>query len=236
MRDFSTELIQAWRDHISQQLLPLLTLVRVGGLIAAAIALWGFATLADDVLDQETHQLDLSILLSLHEIHRPWLDTVMLGLTFLGEPWLLTIASLVVGVWLLWRQQRSEAMTLAIAAVGATGLNLWLKTLFGRARPELWERIVDVRYYSFPSGHAMLSMVVYGLLGYLLATYLRNWRLSIVSLTIALILSIGFSRLYFGVHWPTDIIAGYAAGFVWLITCVLSIKIWHQRAAIQRDA
>jgi membrane-associated phospholipid phosphatase len=81
-----------------------------------------------------------------------------------------------------------------------------------------------------------LSMVVYGLLGYLLATYLRNWRLSIGSLTVTLILSIGFSRLYFGVHWPTDIIAGYAAGFVWLITCVLSIKIWHHRAAIQRDA
>ncbi|MEW6497887.1 MAG: phosphatase PAP2 family protein, partial [Cyanobacteriota bacterium] len=118
---------------------------------------------------------------------------------------------------------------LVIAAVGAAVLNNLLKILFGRARPELWERIVDVRQYSFPSGHAMISLVIFGMIGYLLSTKFPQWRGWIIGLTIVLVTGIGLSRLYLGVHWPTDIVAGYAAGLVWLFACIFSLQVWQDR-------
>ncbi|HEY9806781.1 MAG TPA: phosphatase PAP2 family protein [Candidatus Obscuribacterales bacterium] len=229
MQNLIPQIIRAWREHVTPRVSPLLSTVRVVGLVLAGLSLWGFAEIAEEVLEKETQAFDTSILLSLRELHTPLLDRFMLSITFLGEPTVLTAMSLALGAWLIWRGQRSEATTLAIAAVGATGLNLLLKRLFARARPALWERVVDVRYYSFPSGHAMLSMVIYGLLGYLLATHFKRWRVGILVLTAILIVTIGFSRLYLGVHWPTDVLAGYAAGLVWLMTCILSIEIWRHR-------
>jgi len=87
-----------------------------------------------------------------------------------------------------------------------------LKEVFARARPELWQRVIDVRYYSFSSGHVMVSLVIYGLIGYLLANHLKQQSGWIITFTALMIVIIGFSRLYLGVHWPTDILAGYAAG------------------------
>jgi undecaprenyl-diphosphatase len=235
MQDLSAQIIRAWREHVGRKLLPLISTVRLAGLVLAGLALWGFAEIADEVLEKETQAFDTTILLSLRELHTPLLDRLMIAITFFGEPTELTIMSLALGAWLIWRGQRSEATTLAIAAAGAAGLNVLLKDVFARARPALWARIVDVRYYSFPSGHAMLSMVVYGLLGYLLATHFRRWRVGIVSLTVVLIAAIGFSRLYLGVHWPTDVLAGYAAGLVWLMTCILSIEIWRHRGTAKKE-
>jgi len=233
MQDLITQIIRTWRERVTPKLSPLLSTVRVVGLALAGLSLWGFAEIADEVLEKETQAFDTAILLSLRELHNPLLDRLMIAITFLGEPTELTIMSLALGAWLIWRGQRSEAATLAIAAAGAAGLNVLLKDVFSRARPALWDRIVDVRYYSFPSGHAMLSMVVYGLLGYLLATHFRRWHIGILVATVVLIAAIGFSRLYLGVHWPTDVLAGYAAGLVWLMTCILSIEIWRHRATMR---
>jgi len=159
----------------------------------------------------------------------------MLGFTYLGEPVILLIVCLVIGTWLLTRGQRSQATILIIAAAGAIALNNLLKVLFGRARPMLWERVVDVGQYSFPSGHAMISMVIFGTIGYLLSSKFPLWRIGIISLTILLVTGIGLSRLYLGVHWPTDIVAGYAAGLVWLITCIFSLQVWQERRAVAQN-
>lgn len=213
------------------RLLPLLLKVRIGGLLLAAFALWVFAQIAEEVLEAESYAFDTSILLTIRSWHSPLLDIAMLGITFIGDPLVLSIICLILGAWLLQRQQKSEATTLAIAATGAIGLNILLKQLFSRDRPALWDRIVDVGQYSFPSGHAMVSMVIYGYIGYILATRYRRQQVGIISLTTLLITAIGFSRLYLGVHWPTDIIAGYAAGLVWLIACISSSRIWHRYRA-----
>jgi undecaprenyl-diphosphatase len=122
-------------------------------------------------------------------------------------------------------------MVLAIVISGGIGLNYLLKQLFLRDRPQLWERILDVSNYSFPSGHAMISLVVYGFIGYWLAKKYPAWRWLTTSFTIAFILAIGFSRLYLGVHWPTDVIAGYTAGLVWLLACVL---VWEVSLQLYR--
>ncbi|NES98777.1 MAG: phosphatase PAP2 family protein [Desertifilum sp. SIO1I2] len=217
------------------RLLSLISTIRVVGLAIAAFAMWLFATLAEDVLDKETHALDTAILLALQRIHTPLLDQVMEGITFLGEPDVLLVVSLLLGGVLLWRNHRSQATTLAIAGVGAVGLNYWLKILFARDRPALWDRVIDVRFYSFPSGHAMISFAIYGAIAYLAITHYPRWRWPILSFTSLLILAIGFSRLYFGVHWPTDIVAGYTAGLIWLITCIFSREVWRTYRGLEQS-
>ncbi len=206
----------------------LISIIRLTGLAVAALAMWGFATIAQEVLEKETYAFDTSILLALKKLHTPLLDRVMLGFTFLGEPKFLLVICVSLSIMLLVRHHRSEATTIAIAGAGAIGLNILLKQLFSRPRPQLWERTVKVDFYSFPSGHAMVSMVMYGLLGYFLASRFPKQRWWIYSFTILLVAVIGLSRLYLGVHWPTDIIAGYTAGLVWLLACILSLEVWKQ--------
>lgn len=229
LRQLSQRIVHFWQQNFSPKLLPLLSTIRIVGLVVAGLSLWAFAAIAQDVLEKETHTLDTSILLSIRRLHTPLWDQVMVGITFLGEPIVLLIIGFVVGIGLLIKDKKAQATTLAIAATGAVALNYLLKDLFARDRPALWERIVDVGSYSFPSGHAMISLVVYGMIGYLLAILFRRWQKSVLFLTILLINSIGLSRLYLGVHWPTDVVAGYAAGLVWLVTCILSLEVWRQR-------
>ncbi len=235
MPKLSRELILALPSRVREHLLPLLLTIRVAGFLLAALGLWLFSAIADEILDKESFTFDKEILLTLREWHTPVLDKVMLGFTFLGEPVILLILCAILSIWLLTRGQRSQATVLVIAAAGAVALNNLLKLLFGRARPMLWERIVDVGQYSFPSGHAMISMVIFGMIGYLLSSKFPLWRIGILSLTILLVTGIGLSRLYLGVHWPTDIAAGYAAGLVWLITCIFSLQVLQERRAVAQE-
>jgi undecaprenyl-diphosphatase len=171
------------------RLFSLLLTIRVVGLLIAGFAIWVFAQIADEVVEKETTTTDTQILQAIRRLHTPLLDQIMVGITFLGQPSVLVVLSLSLGIWLLFQRRRSEATTLAIAAIGAAGLNYWLKELFARDRPALWDRVVDVRYYSFPSGHAMVSVVMYGLIGYLLAKTFPRWRVLIFILTIGLIVA-----------------------------------------------
>jgi membrane-associated phospholipid phosphatase len=229
IRELSQRIITFWRRQIGTQVQPLLTTVRIIGLVLSAIALWLFAEIAEEVIQDETHAFDTSVLFAIQKLQQPWLTPIMVFITNIGDPTLLVSLCVIVSIGLVVRKQKSEAMTVAIAAFGALGLNFLLKQLFERSRPALWSRVVDVRFYSFPSGHAMLSIVIYGILGYLLTTRYPNQRGWIVLGTSILIVLIGFSRLYLGVHWLTDVIAGYAAGFVWLMSCILSLEIWRYR-------
>lgn len=229
IRQLRRRMITVWRRRIGDRIQPLLTTVRLGGLILAAIALWGFAELTEEVLQNETQVFDTWVLSAVQTLQAPWLTPLMVLITDIGDPTVLVSICAVLSLALFLRGRRSESMTVAIAAFGALGLNLLLKQLFERSRPELWSRTVEVKFYSFPSGHAMLSIVIYGLLGYLLARRYPRQRGWVIAATSLLIILIGFSRLYLGVHWLTDVIAGYAAGFVWLVACILSLEIWRYR-------
>ncbi|WP_013322937.1 phosphatase PAP2 family protein [Gloeothece verrucosa] len=173
--------------------------------------------------------LDKTILLLIQKLHTPLLDRIMLGLTFLGEPVviLLICMGIIISPSRQWKRSQ-KATTLGIATLGGIGLNYWLKVLFGRIRPALWERLINVSHHSFPSGHAMMSMITYGLLGYLLGRQYPQWRRQIYTVSLILILGIGFSRLYLGVHWPTDVLAGYAVGLIWLSICILAWEGWNE--------
>ncbi|WP_315787470.1 phosphatase PAP2 family protein [Fischerella sp. JS2] len=169
--------------------------------------------------------LDEVILLTIQKLHTPLLDRIMLSITFLGEPLVLLLVCLGLATRSAYNQRSWEANNLTLAAVGAIGLNIFLKELFRRARPVLWDHLVNVRHYSFPSGHAMASMVIYGLIGYTLAKQYPQYRRLIFIGTAALILAIGLTRLYIGVHWPTDVVAGYAVGLVWLAACIQRMEL-----------
>lgn len=229
IRQLSSWILKAWATLIGPRLLPLLTTIEVAGLGLAGLGLWAFAELADEVLEQETRGFDTAVLLFLRQLHTPLLDQLMIGITTLGQPTLLVIVSLVISGVLALNQQWFKGIIFVSAALGAAGLNVLLKDVFTRSRPALWERIVDAQYSSFPSGHAMVSFVIYGLVGYLLATQSRYRSDLILALTMLLISLIGLSRLYLGVHWPTDVIAGYAAGLVWLVACILTLEIGQRR-------
>lgn len=189
------------------------------GMVATALALGIFVAIA--TLLPQIEALDTQILLAIHNLHTPILDRLMVLVTYLGEPLILVPFTLGMGGILLWQKRRQEALGFVITIGGSLGLNIWLKELFARHRPALWDQILHVPFYSFPSGHAMVSLVFYAVLVYGLIRQFRSFQLLILTVGTSLIATIGFSRLYIGVHWPTDVVAGYAAGFVWLAVCLI---------------
>ena len=111
-------------------------------------------------------------------------------------------------------------------------LSFLLKILFHRTRPDLF-RVVQETGYSFPSGHALATMCFYGMVAFLIMRIIDSWRGRLIVMTLAVVLSIliGISRIYLGVHYPTDVIAGYAAGSMWLAFCI-SLLMWWERARV----
>lgn len=225
MKNFSPQLLNYWRRKHGSKLLSLLSLIWLAGLGVASIFLWIFIEIADEVLEQETQHLDLVTLRMLQGWHNPVLDRLMVTITHLGDPiWLFCLVLSIAGI-LIWRHEKLIVFILFILGTGGVVLNFLLKTLFSRDRPILDQYLIKAEYYSFPSGHAMGALICYGFLCYLSIVYYRRWRTLIVSTTAFLILAIGFSRIYLGVHWLTDVLAGYAAGIVWLLVCLLSLEV-----------
>ncbi len=194
------------------------------GLTLCLLALTALGWLCQEVWEKETFRFDTAILLGLHQWANPFLDGLMLGLTRLANPEFVVVIVVVGLGWLLWQRQRQEAGMLAIACLGALLLNQGMKLAFARPRPSLWHPLIHETSYSFPSGHALGASVLYSFLAYLWAQrYPKNSRL-IYSLAGIVIALIGLSRLYLGVHYPTDIIAGYIVGLSWLSICIGILK------------
>ena len=158
---------------------------------------------------------DLAVRGAVHSWASPLLTRAMRGVSELGEPGFAIPLGLLLAAILIWRGRARSAVTLAAAAVGGEVLNAILKAIFHRPRPEAFFGLPQPEHYSFPSGHAMVSVCFYGALAAILAAGgargAAYWALGI-----AAPLVIGFSRVYLGVHYPTDVLAGYAAAIVWL--------------------
>ncbi len=195
-----------------------------GSLAGCFLLLLSLGWLCQEVLEKETFRWDTAVLLGLHQWANPVLDTVMLSITRLGDPEFVVVIVAVSFGWLLWQQQRLKAGMLLIVCFGTLLLNQGMKLAFARPRPLLWQRLIQETSYGFPSGHALGSLVLYGFMAYVLVNrYPQNAR-SIYSISVGLIGLIGLSRLYLGVHYPTDILAGYAVGFLWLMTCIVMLR------------
>lgn len=198
IRQLSSQILKVWARAVGPRLLPLLVTIEVVGLVLASLGLWVFAELADQVLEQATRGVDTAILLFLRQLHTPLLDQLMIGITTLGQPTLFVPVSLILCGVLALQRQWFKGIVFVSAALGAAGLNVLLKDGFGRSRPALWDRGVDVQYSSFPSGHAMVSLVIYKF-GRLSAGPRSRYRSDLIlALTVLLIGLIGLSRLYLG--------------------------------------
>lgn len=224
MKQILVKIIGVWQQKISSKIISLLSIFWLIGFLVSALALWGFLELADEVLEKETAILDLAVLKILISSRNSLLNNLAIGITYLGSPMVLSIFSLAIALGLWWRQRKLQATFLAIVTTGGIGLNYLLKNFFSRARPTIDNNLVVVDFYSFPSGHAMTSLIIYGFLCYLLISNYRKYSLLFISFTSILIILIGLTRLYLGVHWLTDVIGGYVAGTVWLFLCISSLE------------
>lgn len=206
--------------------------------LAAAGAAWGFIAIAGEVLEGETRAFDETLLLAFRNpldradpLGPPWLEIAMLDLTSLGSTAVLTLVTLVAALYLVMDGKRAAALFVLLAIGIGTALNFGLKISFDRPRPDLVAHLAEVHTLSFPSGHAMMSATVYLTLGALLARTQPRRRMKIFVLTVAVLLTavIGISRVYLGVHWPTDVLAGWFAGSAWALLC------WALALFLQRE-
>ena len=218
------------RARSLQELAPFAILA----LIAAMLAVFG--KIADEVMDGQTHAFDETVLRALRNpddladpIGPAWLELAMRDITSLGSFTLVLLVTLGAIGYLVIDGKRAAALFVLVAIAGGVVLSEGLKHLFARPRPELVAHLVEVQTASFPSGHAMLSAVTFLTLGALLARIQSRRRLKayVISVAILLTLLIGASRVYLGVHWPTDVLAGWCAGAAWAMGCWL-LAIWLQ--------
>ncbi|MCI0338993.1 MAG: bifunctional DedA family/phosphatase PAP2 family protein [Acidobacteria bacterium] len=185
-----------------------------------------FVRLSYAIAHNRDPRFDERVMLLIHEHSTPWLDVTMRVITHGGDPLILIIVSAALA-WFFFKryQRRREGLTLLLALALGYALNNSFKYAFQRERPDFWEMIARLHSYSFPSGHAMVSMAVYGSAAYLLEAAFPRYRWSFRIFAPALVLLIGASRVYLGVHWPSDVLAGYAAGLV----IVFAAAYWHSR-------
>ncbi len=197
----------------------------------------GFAGLAGEMIEGDYRAVDRAVLLALRTPADPgrpigaaWVEKAALDVTALGSVTVLTLISVFVVGYLLLAGERRPALLVAIAAGGGSLLVRLLKSGFDRPRPDLVPHLIEVTSPSFPSGHAMGSAMVYLTLGALLARvqHRRRLRLYFPAVAVVLTVLIGTTRVYLGVHWPTDVVAGWLAGACWALLCWLALD-WLER-------
>ncbi len=227
-RMFDKAFLQKILDWISRRLHLTMTAGLLLGLLASIAVIVAFAELADGVVEGESRRFDRSVLLWIHATFPAWLDGPMRLITALGYYWVV-VPLLLVALYAFYRKGLVlSAALLAISTTGGIVLTTILKAVFQRARPELFQSDYTASFYSFPSGHATVAVGFYGTLALLLALRLGGWkRWTVAAVGVALMLLIGFSRLYLGVHYPTDILAGYLSASVWVSTVGSAFLLWR---------
>jgi len=213
-------------------------------LVVALIVLlcsYCFIELADEVKEGETQSVDEWILRSLRQADDPavpigpaWLREAGLDLTSLGSPAVLLLMVIgVIGLMLLQRQYRIIMLTVLATSTGSLAAAL-LKYLIGRNRPTVVPHLREVTTPSFPSGHAMLSAIVYLTLGILLMQVVQGRAAKLYCLMGAMFLMflVGISRIYLGVHYPTDVLAGWVAGIAWALACWVIVQYMRRRLKV----
>ena len=214
------------------------------GLVLAAAALLAFAGLAAEMLEGETLGFDRAVLLALRHPAAPydpigprWMTEVARDVTGLGGNAILLFVTLAVAGYLALVRKRAAALLVLVTVGGGVALSTLLKHAFQRPRPDLVPHGVEVYSASFPSGHAMLSAVTYLTLAALLIQVQVQWRAKtyVLMLAVLVTLLIGISRVYLGVHWPTDVLAGWCIGAAWALLCWLAALALQRNRRVERS-
>jgi undecaprenyl-diphosphatase len=205
----SEQLRQARRERRHPFAAPARTLLAFAVAFASALA---FARIAREVVEGETSEMDRTVELAIHGLQSPALGHVMRAFTFLGSPFAVIPLAAGVIVWAVRKKETRAAVAFFVVLVMTEALNVMLKHTFERPRPTLFQEIATLHSYSFPSGHAMAAAAIYGSMGVVVSRLAPTHRRPLVVGLPVLILMIGLSRIYLGVHWPSDVLAGFAAG------------------------
>ncbi|WP_416397677.1 phosphatase PAP2 family protein [Allohahella sp. A8] len=211
--------------------------------VLAGIA-WTFIWVTGEVVGGDSHALDEQLLMSMRTASDPsdpvgphWVEELMRDITGLGGVGVLTFLTLVVAGFLVLQRKGKVALVVLVTIGSGIALSLLMKMGFDRPRPELVPHESYVYTTSFPSGHSMMSAVVYLSLASLLARVQQNRKVKIYLLAVAMVLTmmIGISRVYMGVHWPTDVLAGWMAGAFWALLCYMVTRHLQHSGAVEPE-
>lgn len=200
----------------------------LAALLAIFACLWVFIALADEVAENETHRIDTALLMMLRNPADPadplgpgWVQEFGRDVTALGSVGILAVLTVAVAVFLWLRGRRGSMVLVLVAVGGGQALSLLGKHGFDRPRPDLVPHGMQVYTASFPSGHSMMAAVTYLTLAALVARVqpTRALKIYVLVLAVMITVAVGVSRVYLGVHWPTDVLAGWSAGAAWALAC-----------------
>lgn len=224
--------------------LPTIEPIVLAVLMIGTASTWAFVKLADEVVEGETQSFDRWMVQVLRDPANPadpigprWVEEMGRDATALGGVAWLSFTTLVIVIY-LWLIGKARMMWLTMASI-ASGviLSTLLKNFYDRPRPDFVPHLSQAYSSSFPSGHSMLSAVVYLTLGSLLAAVLPSRMLKVYVIAVAMLLSffVGASRVYLGVHYPTDVLAGWLAGLAWSLACWLVARWLQRRGQVESE-
>ena len=229
----------AWFTRLERHELTWL-LVGLGG----CILLFVFLVLAGEVMEGETLAFDKKILLAFRKADDPsqpigpaWITGVLLDLTSLGGPTVITLVVLAVVGFLLLQTRYWTAFFIFMTAVTGEVVSYAMKSVFARPRPTVVPHLREAFSSSFPSGHAMQSAIIYLTLGAVLMRITESRLTKIYCCTVAMMLTflVGLSRVWLGVHYPTDVLAGWIVGLFWASVCWLAAQRYEVRAGLRAE-
>jgi undecaprenyl-diphosphatase len=212
--------------------------------LSVCLLLWGFLALGSEVMEGDTTTLDTKILVSLRKADDPsrpigpaWVETAMLDLTAIGGPTVLGLVVLSVVGFLALQGRYHTALVVLITAASGEVANVAMKNVFLRPRPTVVPHLRDVASTSFPSGHAMESAIIYLTLGAMLMRLAerRVTKLYCIGMAIFVTFLVGVSRVYLGVHYPTDVIGGWIFGFLWASLCWLVSQRFEEQTGVAEE-
>lgn len=228
--------LKAWPGHADFKLH--LAVLAIVGLV------WGFVELSDSILETSQSGIDRQVLLMLRESGRPddpigprWVEASWREITALGSDIIVGLITAFVLGFLLMHKMLRSALLLLVAVVGGALISYGLKLTFARPRPDFVEHMVEVSSASFPSGHSLISAVIYPTLGALLASLSPTRTAKVYYLVTAflLMLLVGASRMYLGVHYPSDVLGGWALGLAWALACWVGSEMLQRRGKLHGE-
>ena len=213
-------------------------------MFAVVVGVGAFLKLAEEVSEGETDRIDSGILLALRDadnpedpIGPPWFEEAVRDVTSLGGVALIGLSTLAVAGFLLMDGKWHAAVLVLVATGGGQAISAVLKGFYDRPRPDVVPHLMHASMASFPSGHSLLAAVTYLTLGTLMARLVERQALKLYIIGVAVLATalVGASRVYLGVHFPTDVLGGWALGLAWAILCGLAARLLQHRGMVEES-
>lgn len=202
------------------------------GLLLSAVFVRVFAEITENILEHgPLENFDQWVYGRTAYLQDPFSNEVMRSITFLGDRKTLTVATLLLTTYFLFRRKMADAVTIISAMIGGSFLSQVLKFAIHRPRPLAEHALIEANGFSFPSGHSMMSAIFYGLLAYftLSGTGYRKIRVTVSGLLLTTIVLVGLSRIYLQVHYLSDVAAGFTGGLFYLVLCLTGLEVYHRK-------